>query len=50
MDAKLATTKNYIKIKGEKAIWSNSWDAAGKEIVWDMVHYDVQLIGGIGLT
>ena len=49
MDTKLATTKNYIKIKGDKAIWSNSWDAAGKEIVWDMVHYDVQLIGGIGL-
>ena len=50
MDTKLATTKKYVKIKGDKAIWSNSWDAAGKEIVWDMVHYDVQLIGGIGLT
>ena len=49
MDAKLASTKNYVKIKGDKAIWSNSWDAAGKAIVWDMVHYDVQLIGGIGL-
>ena len=49
MDTKLASTKNYVKIRGDKAIWSNSWDAAGKEIVWDMVHYDVQLIGGIGL-
>ena len=49
MDAKLSSTKNYITIKGEKAIWTNSWDAAGKKIVWDMVHYDVQLIGGIGL-
>ena len=49
MDAKLASTKNYVKIKGDKAIWSNSWDAAGKAIVWDMIHYDVQLIGGIGL-
>ena len=49
MDIELASTKNYVKIKGDKAIWSNTWDAAGKEIVWDMVHYDVQLIGGIGL-
>ena len=34
---------------GDKAIWKNSWDAAGKAITWDMVHYDVQLIGGICL-
>ena len=38
MDAKLSSTKNYITIKGEKAIWTNSWDAAGKKIVWDLVH------------
>nr|AOE09214.1 preprotein translocase subunit SecA [uncultured bacterium]CBL87356.1 protein translocase, SecA subunit [uncultured Flavobacteriia bacterium] len=46
-DIELSSTKNHIKINGNKAIWSNSWDAAGKSIKWDMVHYDVQLIGGI---
>ena len=46
-DIELSSTKSHIKIKGNKAIWSNSWDAAGKSIKWDMVHYDVQLIGGI---
>ncbi len=40
---------DYVTLKGEDAIWSNSWDAAGKPITWDMVHYDVQLIGGITL-
>ena len=49
MDAQYANNKNYVSIKNDKAIWSNSWDAAGKEIIWDMVHYDVQLIGGIAL-
>ncbi len=49
MDAEHANTKNYVSIKNDKAIWSNTWDAAGKEIIWDMVHYDVQLIGGIAL-
>ena len=49
MDAQYANNKNYVLIKNDKAIWSNSWDAAGKEIIWDMVHYDVQLIGGIAL-
>ena len=49
MDAEYANTKNYVSIKNDKAIWSNTWDAAGKEIIWDMVHYDVQLIGGIAL-
>ncbi|HLS31504.1 MAG TPA: preprotein translocase subunit SecA [Flavobacteriaceae bacterium] len=39
--------KDYVTLDGEKAIWSNSWDAAGKEIRWDMIHYDVQLIGGV---
>lgn len=41
--------KPYVKIEGDKAIWKNSWTAAGGPIVWDMVHYDVQLIGGIVL-
>ena len=49
LDAEYADTKNYVSIKNDKAIWSNTWDAAGKEIIWDMVHYDVQLIGGIAL-
>ena len=48
-DRELSLTKSYIQLKGDKALWANSWDAAGKPIVWDMVHYDVQLIGGIAL-
>jgi len=38
--------RDFVQIEGEKAIWPNRWKAAGNEIVWDMVHYDVQLIGG----
>lgn len=48
-DRELSATKDYVTIQGDKAIWRNSWDAAGKPITWDMVHYDVQLIGGIAL-
>jgi len=48
-DRELSATKTYVTLDGDKAIWSNSWDAAGKEITWDMVHYDVQLIGGVAL-
>ena len=48
-DRELSQLKSYVQLTGEKAIWSNSWDAAGKPIVWDMIHYDVQLIGGIAL-
>ncbi|MGB5500554.1 MAG: preprotein translocase subunit SecA, partial [Maribacter sp.] len=48
-DRKLSGDKDYVSLDGDKAIWSNSWDAAGKEVTWDMVHYDVQLIGGIAL-
>jgi preprotein translocase subunit SecA len=48
-DRKLAGEKDYVSLEGENAIWKNSWDAAGKEVTWDMVHYDVQLIGGIAL-
>jgi len=48
-DRELSQTKPYIQLTGDKALWANSWDAAGKPIVWDMVHYDVQLIGGIAL-
>ena len=48
-DIKLSSEKNYITLNKDKAKWSNSWDAAGKNIIWDMVHYDVQLFGGIVL-
>ncbi len=48
-DNLLAQSKSYLTLKGDQALWSNSWDAAGKPIIWDMVHYDVQLIGGIAL-
>ncbi|HEU4496075.1 MAG TPA: preprotein translocase subunit SecA, partial [Flavobacterium sp.] len=48
-DLELAATKPYIQIQGENALWSNTWNAAGKQITWDMIHYDVQLIGGIVL-
>jgi len=48
-DRLLSGTKDYVTLDNEKAIWKNSWDAAGKEVTWDMVHYDVQLIGGIAL-
>jgi preprotein translocase subunit SecA len=48
-DRNLATTRNSIIIDGDKATWMNKWIAGGNEITWDMVHYDVQLIGGIVL-
>lgn len=48
-DRKLSGEKEYVSLDGEQAIWQNSWDAAGKAVTWDMVHYDVQLIGGIAL-
>lgn len=48
-DRELSGEKDYVSLDNEKAIWSNSWDAAGKPITWDMVHYDVQLIGGIAM-
>ena len=48
-DRKLSGDKEYVSLDGDKAIWKNSWDAAGKEVTWDMVHYDVQLIGGVAL-
>ncbi len=45
-DRDLAAENDYVRIEGDKAIWKNSWVAAGGEITWNMVHYDVQLIGG----
>ncbi len=48
-DVEIGSKKTYVSIDGESAIWKNSWDAAGKNVLWDMIHYDVQLIGGIVL-
>lgn len=48
-DRELAAYKEYVRIDGDEAIWANSWNAAGNKVTWDMVHYDVQLIGGIML-
>ncbi|MCO5947457.1 preprotein translocase subunit SecA [Mucilaginibacter flavidus] len=48
-DRDLAARKSNVIIKGDKAIHHNTWLAAGNEVTWDMVHYDVQLIGGIVL-
>ena len=48
-DKNLAAKKDFVSIEGEKAIYKNRWKAGGNEIVWDMVHYDVQLIGGVVL-
>ncbi|MFZ4261428.1 preprotein translocase subunit SecA [Sphingobacterium sp. HJSM2_6] len=48
-DRGLATRKANVSIQGDKALWKNTWTAAGVEVTWNMVHYDVQLIGGIVL-
>ncbi|MCB0446265.1 MAG: preprotein translocase subunit SecA, partial [Gelidibacter sp.] len=48
-DREISGSKSYVTLEDDKAIWANSWDAAGKAITWDMVHYDVQLIGGVAL-
>ena len=45
-----AQGRDFIEIQGDKAVWKNHWLAGGNEITWDMVHYDVQLIGGIVLN
>jgi len=46
-DREISANKEYVQLNQDNAIWKNSWDAAGKPIKWDMIHYDVQLIGGI---
>lgn len=48
-DRDIAARKPNVSIEGDKAIWKNTWIAAGSEVTWNMVHYDVQLIGGIVL-
>ena len=49
LDRILAEFKSNVTIDGDTAVWSNKWYAAGAEITWDMMHYDVQLIGGVVL-
>ncbi|MDT0651402.1 preprotein translocase subunit SecA [Autumnicola edwardsiae] len=48
-DREISAEKDYVNLDGDFAIWNNSWDAAGKPVTWDMVHYDVQLIGGVAM-
>ena len=48
-DREISGAHDYVTLEGDQAIWANSWDAAGKPITWDMIHYDVQLIGGIAM-
>ncbi|HLT65762.1 MAG TPA: preprotein translocase subunit SecA [Flavobacterium sp.] len=45
-DRKIAEKKSNVRIEGDQAIWSNTWEVAGNMITWNMVHYDVQMIGG----
>ena len=45
-DRELSAERENITLENDKAFWANSWDATGKAVTWDMVHYDVQLIGG----
>ena len=49
-DRQLSTANDFVTIENDKAVWKNSWVAGGNRITWDMVHYDVQLIGGIVLN
>ena len=48
-DRQLAATKDFVRIEGDKAIYQNHWIAGGNDTVWNMVHYDVQLFGGVVL-
>lgn len=48
-DRELAATKDFVVLEGDIAVWKNKWDAAGTPVVWDMVHYDTQFIGGVVL-
>ena len=48
-DRTLAATKDFVRIEGDKAIYQNHWNAGGNDTVWNMIHYDVQLFGGVVL-
>ncbi len=49
LDREIAASRDLVRVEGDKAFWAKSWTAAGSEVTWDMVHYDVQLIGGVAL-
>ena len=49
LDRELAVSKGHVTISGDQASYQNNWKAAGNEVLWNMVHYDVQLMGGIAL-
>jgi len=48
-DKNLSIDRSYVSVSGEKATWLNQWTAAGGDITWNMLHYDVQLVGGVVL-
>ncbi|HIN42067.1 MAG TPA: preprotein translocase subunit SecA, partial [Flavobacteriales bacterium] len=48
-DKDIAATRDMVTIQGDKAYWKKTWDAAGSDVAWNMVHYDVQLVGGVAL-
>ena len=48
-DRTLAATKDFVRIEGDKAIYQNHWNAGGNDTIWNMIHYDVQLFGGVVL-
>lgn len=49
LDRLISEERSHVRIEGDKAIWNTTWEARGVPIKWDMVHYDVQLMGGIAL-
>ncbi|RMG55883.1 MAG: preprotein translocase subunit SecA [Bacteroidetes bacterium] len=49
MDREIAAQYDYVDIQGDQAVWKNTWSAADAEIKWNMIHYDVQLMGGVVL-
>ena len=48
-DRAIAAERDVVRIEGDKAYWAKSWTAAGSEVKWEMIHYDVQLVGGVAL-
>jgi preprotein translocase subunit SecA len=49
LDKEIASSRDVVRVDGDKAFWSKSWTVAGTPVSWDMIHYDVQLIGGVAL-
>jgi len=48
-DSEIASRGSYVSVEGDRAFWKNKWTAAGGDVEWNMIHYDVQLIGGMVL-